>query len=228
MEFRANVILSSDFPTTANQAVVNQIQARDLNPQIACISPFTELGHKRFPSVKRKLESYNLPNAEYCDIDKNPNRVQLDNLGQYDTVYLSGGNPLGFRRSIQAAGIGPRLRAYLADGGLIVAASGGAMQLTANVSLFRLITESVDDVLRSHSKYEALGMVQYEILPHLNRLDPPFLEKVLRYSERVHHDVIALADGAAVLHSSLEDGLCIGKVVRFRFGEVTDIDTLKP
>ncbi len=81
---------------------------------------------------------------------------------------------------------------FLADGGLIVGASGGSMQLTKNVSLFRLLTESLEEVFANRDEYEGLGFAGYEILPHLNRLDTSFLETVQRYSERVTHDVIAL------------------------------------
>jgi hypothetical protein len=48
-----------------------------------------------------------------------------------------------------------RLRAA---GGTIVGASGGAMQLRPNVSLFRLLTLSVDDVLSEWASHTAMGL----------------------------------------------------------------------
>jgi peptidase E len=108
---------------------------------------------------------------------------------------------------------------------LIVAASGGSMQLTKNVSLFRLLTVPLDEVSANRGEYEALGVVDYEILPHLNRFEPSFLETVRRYSKRVAHDVIGLTDGAAVLHRSSDDYWCVGQATRFRSGVMTPIDT---
>ena len=70
------------------------------------------------------------------------------------------------------------MREFLADGGLIVGASGGSMQLTKNVSLFRLLTESLEEVFANRDEYEGLGFAGYEILPHLNGLDILFLEAV--------------------------------------------------
>jgi hypothetical protein len=69
------------------------------------------------------------------------------------------------------------------------------MQLTKNVSLFRLLTAALDEVFENRGEYVALGVVDYESLPHWNRFEPSFLEIVRRYLERVDHDVIGLADG---------------------------------
>ena len=98
------------------------------------------------------------------------------------------------------------------------------MQLTKNVSLFRLTTAALDEVFANRGEYEALGVVAYEILPHLNRFEPSFLETVRRYSERVAHDVIGLADGAAILHQSGDDYWCVGQATRFRSGVMTPIE----
>ena len=99
------------------------------------------------------------------------------------------------------------------------------MQFTNNVSLFRLLTKTVVDVVAERDEYEALGIVNYELLPHVNRLDAPFLEKVQHYSERGPNDVVGLEDGAALIQE--EDGSyrCVGRAVRFRGGVRTAIET---
>jgi peptidase E len=130
-------------------------------------------------------------------------------------IYLTGGDPIGFRRNIVRAGLPARLRQYLTAGRLIVTASGGSMQLTKNVSLFRLLTTPVDEVLASRGEYEALSVVEYEILPHLNRYETSFLETIRRYSEGVANDVIGLADGAALLYTNCDDYKCVGQATRF-------------
>ena len=215
---RLTLALTSDFPSTPNQAIVELMRSRNPSPRIAWIPPFTSMGRARFPAAHRLFESCGLPGLEYCDIDEEPNEAQLARLDQFDVVYLAGGDPLGFRRNILRLGLSERLRQCLAAGRVIVAASGGAMQLTRNVSLFRLLTTTVEEVMSHRDDYEALGVVGYEILPHLNRLETSFLEAVRHYSERVPHDVIALADGAAVLHTGRDDYRCVGQAVRFRNG----------
>lgn len=163
---------------------------------------------------------------EYCDIDEQPNEHQLAHLDEYDVVYLTGGDPLLFCRRLGRGGLGERLQACLAAGRLLVGASGGAMYLTKNVSLFRLLTGTADDVARTHGNHTGLSMVDYEILPHLNRHDAPFLERVRSYSELLPHDVVALEDGAAMVYTGGGGPRCSGRAVRFRRGTESPIDAI--
>ena len=228
MVFRSsvfNLVLTSDLPSTANQAVFEFMRSGNPCPRIAWIPPFTVMGHEHFPGSQVLFEAHGFSDLEYCDIDNEPNEEQLVHLDQYDVIYLTGGDPIGFRRNILRVGLAGGLRQYLTTGRLIVAASGGSMQLTKNVSLFRLLTAALDEVFENRGEYEALGVVDYEILPHLNRFEPSFLEVVRHYSERVDHDVIGLADGAAVLHRSSDNYWCVGQATRFHSGVLTAIET---
>lgn len=220
-----NLALTSDLPSTANQAVFDFMRSGVPSPRIGWIPPFTEMGREHFPVAQELFEAYGFSDLEFYDIDQEPDRDQLARLDRYDVIYLTGGDPIEFRRNILRAGLPGRLRQYLTTGRLIVAASGGSMQLTKNVSLFRLLTTPLDEVVTNRGEYEALGVVDYEILPHLNRFEPSFLETVRRYSKRVAHDVIGLTDGAAVLHRSSDDYWCVGQATRFHNGAMTPIDT---
>ena len=220
-----NLALTSDLPSTANEVVFNFMRSGKQHPRIAWVPPFSEMGHARFSASQELFKAYGFSDLEYCDIDNEPNEEQLDRLDQYDNIYLIGGDPIGFRRNILRVGLAKRLQQYLTTGLLIVAASGGSMQLTKNVSLLRLGTAPLDEVFENRDEYEALGVVDYEILPHMNRFEPSFLEIVRRYSERVDHDVIGLADGAAVLHRSSDNYWCVGQATRYHGGVVTPIDT---
>jgi len=215
-----NLALTSDLPSTANQMVFDLMRLRHPQPQISWIAPFTRTGREHFPIAQNQFSAYGFSDIEYCDIDEKPNENQLAALEQCDVIYLTGGDPIGFRKNILRSGLSIQLRNSLVAGCLVVAASGGSMQLTKNVSIFRLLTVPLDKVLAEHHEYEALGIVDYEILPHVNRLESSFLEKVRRYSSRIAHDVIGLADGAALLYINKDDYLCTGQVTRFRKGKV--------
>jgi peptidase E len=220
-----NIALTSDLPLTANNAVFELMRKRDPHPRIVWIPPFTRAGRERFPTAQDQFAAFGFTNLEYCDIDEELNEMQLAVLDQFDIIYLTGGDPIGFRRNILRSGFSTRLQQCLAVGCLVVAASGGSMQLTTNVSLFRLIDNPLDKVLAERNEYNALGILEYEILPHLNRLESSFLENVRRYSEQINHDVIGLADGAALLYVNTDEYLCFGQVTRFRRGEVKLIET---
>jgi dipeptidase E len=228
MVFRSsllNLALTSDLPSTANQVVFDFMSSGNPNPRIAWVPPLTKLSHKLFPASQELFRTYGFSNLEYCDINDEQKEEQLAHLDQYDIVYLTGGDPIGFRRNIIRAGLAEKLQQFLTTGRMIVAASGGSMQFTKNVSLFRLHNVALDEVFENHSEYEALGVVDYEILPHLNRFEPSFLEIVRRYSELVDYDVIGLTDGAALLYQCSNDYRCLGKATRFHKGVMTPIDT---
>jgi peptidase E len=191
-----NLALTSDFPATHNTAVIELLQARP--GRIAWIPPLTAAGRKRFATAQHDFAEFGLE-LEYCDIDEAPALQQLQRLREFAAVYLTGGDPLAFHRNAGRSGLSERLREYLDADGLIVAASGGAMLLTQNVSLFRLVDTPLDKVVAEHSRYQGMALVDYELLPHLDRLSAEFIAAVDRYSTMIPHRILALSDGAAVL-----------------------------
>src|SRR5262245_4629999 len=218
------LVLTSNFPSTSTDAVSECFRSAGANPLVAWIPPLTSKGRERFPSAQQVFQSFGVAALEFCDIDQEPDERQLTRLDRYDALYFAGGDPLVFRRNIERSGMAEGLRAFLSSGRLVVAASGGAMQFTANVSLYRLLATPVDVVVDEHAAYAGLGVARYELLPHVNTLDPAFVDKVQRYSERVPCDIVALEDGAAILHESGRRFRCVGRAVRFRDGVAAAIE----
>jgi len=219
-----NLILTSDFPSTSCPFVRDRMRRVASNPKIAWIPPFTDEGRERFARAESRFCEVGLPHIEYCDIDREADAKGRPVLDAYDIAYLSGGDPLQFRSNLQRHRMVGPLRAFADRGGLLVAASGGALQFTQNVSLFRLEAKSVDHVLLDRAQYAALGLVDYEMLPHLNRFDEGFLRRVRDYSLRIECDILALADGAALVHGDRENPRCIGTIVRIRKGQMTPVE----
>jgi peptidase E len=216
--------LTSDFPSTAIGEVFDFMRLSGPRPRIAWMPPFTRTGRECFPLAQALFAAQGFADLEFCDIDDDPNQEQLARLERYDVIYLSGGDPIGFRKNLHRSGADAGLRRFRDAGLPMVGASGGAMQLTKNVSLYCLLTSSLDEVLRDRKNYEGLGFVDYELLPHLNRFEPSFVETVRRYSKGVSHDVIGLADGAALLHYGLDAYRVHGRAVLFRHGEIMQIE----
>lgn len=204
------LILTSDFPSTLTDVVADSIRRIGVKPVVAWIPPLTTSGRERFPAAQAIFRSLGVHTLEFCDIDEQPDEGQLARLDRYDALYFTGGDPILFRRNVMSHGLSERVRAYLASGRVIVAASGGAMQLTRNVSLYRLLSESVDRVVTERDDYDGLGLTDYELLPHSDKLDAAFVDKVRDYSQRSGSDVVALEDGAAVIHLN-DETHCIGR-----------------
>jgi peptidase E len=220
-----NLLLTSDFPSTTNDAVVARIRAVCPSPRVAWIAPASSTGRARFPAAREAFRSFGVEDLEYCDIEDEWAATHRSLLDRYDAVYLSGGDPLLFRDNLRRTGFDGRLREFAAAERLIVGASGGAMQLTSNVSLFRLLSETVDAVVSDRHEFAGLGMVSYELLAHLNRHDASFLEKVREYSESASAEVVAVDDGAAVQIDEGGTCKCFGAAVRFRGGIRSPIET---
>jgi dipeptidase E len=218
------LILTSDFPSTGNDVVIDCMRSVVSRPRIAWIPPFTDVNRERFNYARQQFGTYGFSNLEYVDIDAELDETLISHLERYDIVYLSGGDPIRFLLNLMRRRLSAHLRDYIDKGRLLVTASGGSLQITPNVSLYRLQSASIDEVFKDRNEYNALGFVRYELLPHLNRLSPEFLEKVRQYSERVEHDILAIPDGSAVLHKDLDDYRCDGRAVSFRNGAINLVE----
>ena len=219
-----NLVLTSNLPSTSTNAVLASMRSTRPRPRIAWIPPHTDAGHKRFEAARGQFRGLGFDAVDCCDIDRERDESQLATLVDYDIIYLSGGDPLRFRRSVYTSGVHNLLKNCLAAGRLVVGASGGSMLFTGNVSLFRLQSQSLVDVVEQRMNYETLDLVSYEFLPHLNHHPPAFLELVRQYSAQIAHDVIGLVDGGAILHTSSTDYEIVGRSVVFRRGKILEFD----
>jgi len=211
------LIVTSNFPADAAPRLVERLQAVAAAPRIAWIAPQTEGGRANYEQAVASFSHLGFTQLEYCDIDREKDDVQLAFLHEFDIIYLSGGDPIAFRYHLLRAGLGGRLRQALAAGCVIVTASGGSLLLTPNVSVHRLRSESLGAVLATRARYDALSLVEYELLPHLNCCDEALIGSVQRYAATTAQEVIGLPDGSALLHETPAAGFdAIGENRRFK------------
>lgn len=214
-----NLILTSDFPSSLNADLVARLPAWGRGARVAWIAPAPSSRLIHFPRARWRFRSIGIRNLEFVDAGApGPEQGELTN---FDAIYLSGGDPIRFRRRLADSGLGDQIREFAGTGRPVIAASGGAMQLTGNVSLYRLLSVPLARVVSERDSFQALGLAEFEILPHLNRHDHRFLDLVSRYSAAVDPDVIALEDGAAILCSGTAVPQCIGRAVCYRRGAAT-------
>jgi peptidase E len=211
-------ILTSDFPASGSPPIVDRIRSVATRPRIAWIAGDTAAGRPHFLESREQFAALGFDNLEYCDIDEETDEVQLAYLYEFDVVYLSAADPVHFRANMLRTGLSGRLRQCAGLGRLIVASGGGALLLTPNVSVHRLHAEPLEVVLASRSRFDGMSAVAYEVLPHANRYDAAFTERVRRYSERIDNDILAIDDGAAVFAETPHAFDWVGDVARFRQG----------
>jgi dipeptidase E len=207
------LILTSSFPGEGNDEVFRYLTQINANPRIAWIAPVPDVSGKYFQIARDAFAKHGFTRVRGIELDDMASAGVLGSA--FDFVYLTGGNPIIFRDNSLRAGLSSRLQAFLDGGGLIIGASGGAMVLTRNVALFRLEGGTLADAVASHDALKAMGLLDYEVLPHANRFGAALRDELGGYARRVGCDVIALHDGAAIIHATAADYGCIGTVTRY-------------
>lgn len=207
------LILTSSFPVEGNDEVFQYLTQVNANPRIAWIPPVPDISGRYFQIARDAFAKHGFTRLQGINLDDLHNAGELS--AAFDLVYLTGGNPIVFRDNSLSVGLSSRLRAFLNRGGVIIGASGGAMLLTRNVALFRLEGGTFSDAVASHDALTATGLLDYEMLPHANRFGVTVIEQLGEYARRVACDVIALNDGAAIIHTTATDYGCIGVVMRY-------------
>ncbi len=203
-----HVVLTSNFPRPGNEAVaavlrkelgVSRIAWASGDPALsgfadAC-AQFAAIGFADLVTAPHEHASPSPPNSSTA-------------------LYLSGGDPLTFAASLAGTPLARWIVEAHDDARVLIGASGGAMQLTRNLSLFRLSRLDLDTAMAERAQHPGLGLVPVEMLPHFDRHDALFREKVRRYSERVDHDIWCLDDGTAIVWSAIGGINPIGRVTR--------------
>ena len=72
-----NVILTSDFPSSAHPRVVERMKAVAPQPRIAWVAPDSADGHAHFDHASARFAELGFDQLEYCDIDEEKDDVQL-------------------------------------------------------------------------------------------------------------------------------------------------------
>lgn len=156
--------------------------------------PSTEDKRKQYFQTKvQYYQDYGVTNFLYFDLYSEFNSLKIKDLLQCDMIHLSAGNPVDFGNAMTHRGMGKILVEYVQNGGIIVGVSGGGVLLGESVNLFQLF---IDDDKQSS---ETLQFVDFEFLPHYNRWNDDFKQKVREYSERRKKKIVCVNDGDGLM-----------------------------
>jgi|688.fasta_scaffold679388_2 hypothetical protein len=206
------VMLSSNFPRLGNEAAAARLRLEGVE-RIHWLSGAPD--EERYKSACAEFAAH-----DFFDVRAvAAGTVQIGDLSAADGLYFSGGNPLVFSAALARSPVAAQIARFTEP--WLLGASGGAMQLTPNISLFRLQHHSVAEVLRDRDQFAALGMVDFEVLPHSDRHPASLLDAVRHYSEGVDNDIWTLADGAAVWQDASGALSTTGDARCLRRGEFT-------
>jgi hypothetical protein len=203
-------MLSSNFPRPGNEAIAARLRLEGVE-HIHWLAGAPD--EQRYKSACAEFAAH-----DFFDVQAfAAGTVDIGGLSAADGLYFSGGDPLVFSAALARSTVAAQLARFTEP--WLLGASGGAMQLTPNLSLFRLQQHSVAEVLRERNRFGALGIVAFEVLPHSDRHPASLLDAVRHYSEGIDNDVWCLADGAAVWQDANGSLSAIGDVRCLRRGE---------
>lgn len=111
----------------------------------------------------------------------------------------SGGDPIYFLNNMKRRIFLSVLQSFAAKGGTIVGVSGGGVLLGKNAALFKLFQNDLTTAFEHRDNLKALGLVNFEFLPHYNRWNDSFKQAVEKYTSMTDATVYACDDGSGII-----------------------------
>lgn len=136
----------------------------------------------------------------FFDLDVEFDQCKVDELLACNIIHLSAGDPIYFNKNIKKRNFMDVLRHFADQGGILVGVSGGSLQLTRTVALYKSFMGGLDGV--THDDYvglSALNLVDFEFLPHYNRWNKDFINTIKAYSAKFDCLIYACRDGDGIL-----------------------------
>ena len=166
-----------------------------------------------FNQRRRYYADLGVIDVEMFPLHQEFDEARIPWLMSRDIIHLSGGDPFIFLRNLKRTGVLEALRSWALRGGILVGDSAGAMLMTANIEIARFGQTPVPADL---SDLAALGLVDFEINPHLGSYGVPS-EGLRGYSQQKDITVYGVPDGCGL---AVVDGIIErhGPVVCFKNG----------
>jgi len=124
-----------------------------------------------------------------------PDAADWERLAGCDAIHLSGGNTFYFLRALRARGWLPKLREYVANGGVLIGVSAGAIMMTPEISSARLCG---DRKVRDLDDLSALALVDFSFAPHFTA-GRGWMRKLGDHARRTGRVVHGCSDGDGII-----------------------------
>lgn len=150
--------------------------------------------------MKNRLDRLGFSGYVYCDIDEEFEARVLEDLGNCDAIFLSGGNTFHFLARLRERGMLDWLRGYVNRGGVVIGVSAGAMIMTDNINVAEYVdAKYLASSQLSSSQYGALGLVDFYFYPHWT--EEPSQQRAIKELKRSDNNttIFACPDGGAIV-----------------------------
>jgi dipeptidase E len=147
--------------------------------------------YKKNVDFYKKLGIYNILRF---DLDERYDQLLEEKLFKCDIIQLPGGNTYYFLSMLKKRNMISKLQEYIKSGGIIVGVSAGALMISPTIGSAQFGDENhvgVDDL-------SALGLVNFEIMPHWNRWSS-YLADLQKYSIDNNIIIYTVNDGEGII-----------------------------
>lgn len=143
------------------------------NPTIGYIPSSSDPERFFFKQIHAYYAALSVSVDVYLELDAFFSEGTLPTLLRCDAIHLSGGNTFYFLYWLKQRAMLPVLRDYVARGGVLIGVSAGAILMTPDVSSSALCG---DELVEELSDRSALGLVDFQFLPHFEPGEASTLE----------------------------------------------------
>lgn len=142
-------------------------------------------------NVKENFLSIGAKKTDIIDLDNN----NLMTMLEYDIIYVLGGNPtylIELNKNIKFKEV---LLKFL-EKGIYIGESAGSMILSDDLKWVYTVKKGTKSKYNIElDTYKGLGIINFNIFPHWNRVDEKLIEKTINYEKENNIKITKLNDG---------------------------------
>jgi dipeptidase E len=187
------------------------------HPIIGYIPSSSDPERNYFRAQAAYYASHGAELAVYFELDVTYTPERLADLLACDAIHLSGGDTFYFLHWLRQRNMLSVLQRYVAEGGLLIGVSAGAILMTANIAIAGLYG---DTPLEGDRDWSALGLVDFAFVPHIDSF-PAGIMTMQAYARQHHVSVYGCRDGDGVIVQD-DQIRCIGDVIVVEPDEAAD------
>ncbi len=185
------------------------------NPTIGYIPSSSDPDRVWFKQKQAYYEALGARLSIYFELDVVFEPQKLRALLACDAIHLSGGNTYHFLHWLRVRELIRPLQDYVAQGGVLIGISAGAMLMTPEITTASLCG---DPMMEGVTDFSALGLVDFAFLPHLNQIESA--TKVLEdYSRKFRCTIYGCRDGDGIIVKGKQIE-CVGRILKVTNGVI--------
>ena len=178
------------------------------HPVIGYIPSSADPKRAWFEQQQAYYKSLNANLSVYFELETEYDPEKIEDLLACDAIHLSGGSTYNFLYWLRARRFIPLLRDYVANGGVLIGVSAGAILMTPKISTTHICGEEPS---RDLNDLSALNFVDFAFLPHINQIESPEA-KLIEYSVTQKRKIFGCNDGDGIIVDG-DNIQCIGNLI---------------